>query len=127
MTTALKWDDLGGGKEMLDWFGGKHRFHDALLKEVVLAANGNGSLGISTFITTDKTDEKGFLISEKHAEVILTLRGIKTVNITDLDMMPGIILSLDISLYKIDWWASYGVNGTILAAHLEFKLMPKSG
>ncbi|UHS57023.1 hypothetical protein [Agrobacterium vaccinii] len=114
---------------MLDWFSGTHQFHDALLQELVIRGDGTGSLRINTSILTDAVDENGFLISEKHADVILNLGGIHTVNLTDLDMMPGIILMLDItqtgSLFKIEWAASYGVNGHIIARHLDFSLTPK--
>ena len=129
MRESSIWHSIAGGREMLDWFGGTHQFHDALLQELVIRADSTGSLRINTSILTDAVDENGFLISEKHADVILNLGGIHTVNVTDLDMMPGIILVLDIiqtdSLFKIEWSASYGVNGHIIARHLDFSLTPK--
>ncbi|XUY25888.1 hypothetical protein RMR21_009760 [Agrobacterium sp. rho-8.1] len=130
MTEHSTWQSLAGGQEMLDWFGGTHQFHDALLQEIVMRGDRTGLMRISTSVITDEVDDNGFLISAKHAEVTLNLGGIQTVNVTDLDMMPAIILVMNIrrtdSLFKIEWSASYGVNGHILAKHLDFSLAPKA-
>ncbi|MFD9897741.1 hypothetical protein [Mesorhizobium sp. NPDC059025] len=67
------------------------------------------------------------LISDKHATVTLALDGLKTIELDDFEM-PAIIFDLQITKvdenYRVEWSASYGVEGFITAKQMRVSLEP---
>jgi hypothetical protein len=120
--------DIPGGKSLLDWFGYVPRFHDAELLDIAFSGRGSGLMRIHTWNMTDKPDAQGDLIIDKHVVVTLALEGISTIDCVGFDMMPGIILNLDITSidrgFRIEWSASYGVSGSISARQMRVALDP---
>jgi len=120
--------DIPGGKPLLEWFGRVPRFHDAKLLEINFSSNGAGLLRIHAWNMTDKVDAKGYFVLDKHAIVTLTLEGVRAINCTDFDMVPGIIFDLEIAKadedFRVEWSASYGVTGLVIAKHARINLAP---
>ena len=116
-----------GEDTLISWFGRMPRFHDAELREVVLSSKGPNLLRILAWNMTDRTDEKGYFILEKHALVTITLDAVTSVNLSDFDL-PGIIFDMAVSRlgdeFELTWTGSYGVAGTIRAKNLSFALEP---
>ncbi|HWE75562.1 MAG TPA: hypothetical protein VG328_20555 [Stellaceae bacterium] len=77
---------------------------------------------------TDKVDAQGYFVLGKHAVVILAPEGASTINCADFDMVPGIIFGLEIAkadeYFRIEWDASYGVNGSITTKQLQITVEP---
>ncbi len=46
---------------------------------------------------TDKVDEHGHFILDRHALVTLALAGVSAIDCEDFDRVPGIILDLEIT------------------------------
>lgn len=120
--------DVPGANALIEWFGRVPRFHDAHLLEITLSSIGPRRLRISTWIMTDKVDDNGYFVLEKHAVVTLTLNFVTSVSLSEFDL-PGIIFDLEISkierMYHVTWTGSYGVNGTLMAKELSFALEPQ--
>ena len=88
--------DVAGAQAVIEWFGRFPLFHDAHLNEIVLSSKGPSWLRIATWNITDKIDDKGYFILEKHAVVVITLHDITSANLGNFNF-PGIILSMRIS------------------------------
>ncbi|WP_144222852.1 hypothetical protein [Mesorhizobium amorphae] len=120
--------DIPGGEALIGWFGCVPRFHDAELLEITFSGKGAGLLRIQAWNVTDEVDAKGYLVPDKHATATLTLDGVTAIHCIDFDMMPAIIFDLEITQveenYRIQWSASYGVAGFIIAKHVRINLAP---
>ncbi|EJK87279.1 MULTISPECIES: hypothetical protein [Rhizobium] len=128
MSSASVMSDIPGGKSLLEWFGREPRFHDAKLLEISFPGNGAGLLRIHAWNMTDELDAKGYFVLDKHAIVTLALEGVSAINCTDFDMVPGIIFDLEITKvdqrFHVEWSASYGVTGLVIAKHARINLAP---
>ena len=58
-----------GLDSLVHWFGRMPRFHDAKLLSIALHSDEPSTLRIHAFQMTDKVDEQGYFILEKHAMV----------------------------------------------------------
>lgn len=67
---------IDGGLDLLDWFGRVPSFHDAEIISLALNRKGDSLLTLHGWIMTDKKDEKGYFVLEKHAVVSFTMREI---------------------------------------------------
>jgi hypothetical protein len=115
--------NVAGERDLIDWFGGVPRFHDAELKEIAPLSTGESRLRVRAWNTTGKVDNKGYFILEKHATVTIALSNVTSINLSDFDL-PGIIFDLKISKiddqFQVSWSGSYGVAGDIKARGLSF-------
>jgi len=120
--------NLPGGRALIEWFGGAPRFHDAELLELTFSNKGSGLMRLHAWNMTDQVDDEGYFINDKHAIVTLLLEGVRSINCVDFDMKPGIIYDLKITavdeLYRVEWSASYGLEGSITAKGVQINLMP---
>ena len=113
--------------KLVHWFGQMPRFHDAKLLNIALHSNEPSMLRIHAFQMTDKVDEQGYFVLEKHAVVTLSLEEVTSVSLTDLNL-PAIIHDLHImdvsDGVEITWSSSYGVEGTLTAKRVSIALQP---
>ncbi|WP_105415168.1 hypothetical protein [Neorhizobium sp. T25_27] len=128
MTTESMLHDIPGGKAVVEWFGRAPRFHDANLLELTFSGKGAGLLRIHAWNMTDKVDSEGYFVLEKHATITLALEGVSSIECANFDMVPGIILALEITKpgehFRIEWSASYGANGLVTARQVQIGLTP---
>lgn len=124
--------DIPGGKALIDWFGRVPRFHDGELLEVVLSGTGKGTglLRIHAWNMTDEVDAQGYVVLDKHAVVTLALEGVSRVDCTDFDMVPAIILDMQVTRsgehVRVEWDASYGLYGSVTASHMQISFEPET-
>lgn len=120
--------ELPGGEELLAWFGRVPSFHDGELLEIAFFGKGQALMRIHAWILTDKVDDQGHLITDRHAVVTFALDGVNTIECRDFDMVPGIILDLDVTRVeeglRFEWSASYGVGGAVTARQARITLEP---
>jgi hypothetical protein len=94
---------------------------------IALHGSEPSTLRIHAFQMTDKVDQKGYFVLEKHAVVTLSLQEVTSVSLTDFNL-PGIIHDLHIRSVsdgvQITWNSSYGVDGTLTAKRLSIDLLP---
>ena len=67
---------IEGANDILDWFGFLPSFHDSTIIKIEFE-NGNGVLEVAAFRMTDKTDERGFFVLDRHAIVTFHLTKVR--------------------------------------------------
>lgn len=119
---------LPGAQALADWFGRVPDFHDAELLDIEFSGKGCGRIGIHAWNMTSEVDARGYFVVDRHAMVTLLLEGISAIDLSDFDMMPGIILALEVARegekFRIEWDASYGVTGAVVARQVRVVLEP---
>ena len=130
---------LPGGAEVVDWFGAAPSFHDATLERLELA-NNSATLMLAAFRMTDKVDDRGFVVLDKHALVTIVLRRVSGISLQG--DAGSIVSSLTIGPvefesewrsvpgpaigdFQISWESSYGLEGLLFAPELSLSLQPK--
>jgi hypothetical protein len=88
--TNTTFSEIPGGQTLIDWFAHVPRFHDANLLEITLASKGTSTLRIHAWRMTDKVDDRGYYVLDKHVVVAIDLEEVTYVALTDFNL-PGII------------------------------------
>jgi hypothetical protein len=123
-------DEIPGAGELSDWFGGFPSFHDGYA-QLQLSGDGIGWLKVRAARMTDRLDENGRFVLEKHFIATLFFEGIVSVSLTDF--MPGemIIGQLDFrktnDVLEVDFDTAYGLAGTISARRIRIEFTPIEG
>jgi len=119
--------EVPGGAELIAWFGFVPRFHDANLLEIELRSKSESRLRIHAWRMTNVVDEEGYYVLDKHAVVTITLHRVTSVDLSDFSK-PGIIAGLELTktngAFDLKWDGSYGVDGSIQAEQISFRLEP---
>ncbi len=117
---------IEGVNKVVQWFGEWPSFHDAEIIELYLVRYGTSILKIHTWNTTDKVDDKGYYITEKHAIVVFNL-----IEVTDLELYhfsQNVIFELGIEKtkqgYKITLAPCYGLTGFLEAKNIIIDIQP---
>ena len=122
--------DIPGGNTLIEWFGRVPHFHDGYLPDITVSGSGGGTglIRIHAWNMTSEVDARGYLILDKHAVVTMALEGVNRINLTDLDMVPAIIFSMEFTKSGehvcIEWDTSYGLSRSITAKHVQVSLTP---
>jgi len=67
---------IPGGPELLAWFGRPPSFHDAEIVNLQLNRRAPSTVAIHTWTMTDRVDQRGYFILDRHAVVTFTLEDI---------------------------------------------------
>lgn len=130
---------LPGGAEVVDWFGFAPSFHDATLERLELA-NNSATLVLAAFRMTDKVDDRGFAVLDKHALITIALRRVSGISLSG--DAASIVSSLTIAPvrsesrwrsvpgpaigdFQISWESSYGLEGALFAPELLLSVQPQ--
>jgi|GEM_PF-1567265 len=130
---------LPGGAEVVDWFGFAPSFHDATLERLELA-NNTATLVLAAFRMTDKVDDQGFFVLDKHALITIVLRRVSGISLSG--DAASIVSSLTIAPvrsesrwhsvpgpaigdFQISWESSYGLEGALFAPELLLSVQPQ--
>ena len=135
---------LPGGQAVIDWFGFCPSFHDATLDSAAIAG-GNASLTLKAFRMTDRIDEKGYFILDRHAQVVIHMRRVTGLSLTG-DTVSIIseltVRRLPATPDRSEWptcegpaagdievafGTSIGLTGSFYAKDVEFELFPAEG
>jgi hypothetical protein len=120
-------DEIPGAAELSDWFGGFPSFHDANA-QLQLTGEGTGWLKVSGARMTNRVDENGYFILEKHFVATLFFEEIKSISLSDF--MPGQMIIGQLDFKKIDdaieigFDTAYGLAGTISAGRIRIVFEP---
>lgn len=117
-----------GGQALIDWFGYVTHFHDGELLEIKLVSNGSSTLRIRTWRTTNKVDERGYFVLDKHVLVTISLEEVTHIGL-DHFSLPGIIHNLQMTStdpgFQLTWTGSYGVEGVLGAGRVRIEFTPE--
>jgi hypothetical protein len=67
---------IPGGPELLAWFGRVPSFHDAEIVRLDLNRRAASTLSIHAWNTTDRVDERGYFVLDRHAVVTFALEDV---------------------------------------------------
>ncbi|WP_245447173.1 hypothetical protein [Methylobacterium sp. 17Sr1-1] len=132
---------LPGGQAVIKWFGFCPSFHDATLDGITIAG-GNASLTLGAFRMTDRTDEEGYFILDRHAQVVIHMRRVTGLSLTG--DAASIISELTVRRLpatpdrsewptctgpaagdiEVAFGTSIGLTGSFYAGDVEFELRP---
>ena len=73
--------EIEGGPELLAWFDGEPRFHDAEIVGLNLRRRAESTLDIHFWTATGVVDDRGYFILDNHVVVTFVLK-----DITDLEL-----------------------------------------
>ena len=114
--------DVEGAQQLIDWLGFVPSFHDAELLDIELFSNRSGRLRLHAFRMTDKVDDKGYFILDRHVLVTVTLEEVRAISLDYFDL-TGTISQLHIlragKRFRVEWQSSYGVHGDIVAKNVR--------
>ena len=139
-TDKALFSSLPGGRAVIDWFGFCPSFHDATLESITIA-NGSASLTLRAFRITDRTDETGCFILDRHTQVVIRLRHVTGLSLAG-DAMSIIseltVRRLPATPDRSEWptcegpadgdievafGTSIGLTGSLYAKEVEFELL----
>jgi len=124
--------DIPGGTELIDWYGFVPNFHDGLVLSVTLASDGPGEIRIHTWRMTDRTDERGYIILDKHAVVTFSLEDIRAVdfrNFNEPTAIHDLLLTAAEGGFEIQWinvcgHGGPGIEGSVTARRVGVSFVP---
>jgi Immunity protein 50 len=118
---------IEGAAALLEWYGGMPSFHDSNVLDFSIDGNGSGRMSVQAFSTTDRIDEKGFFILDKHVIVTFLMDGITSVELSGF-MQGAILFALDISKdqdgFEMSIESSYGFGGSLKMQKLRMEFRP---
>ena len=119
---------IPGAAELIQWFGKFPHFHDANVEELHVRGDGSGTLRIKSWRMTDRVDEKGYFVLEKHFVATFQLMGISHVELSEFQPGQAILFSLEINEsdtgFELVLESSYGVSGSIRLQALQLTFEP---
>lgn len=119
---------IPGGQALIAWFGFVPNFHDAKLQSISIVNGGPCTLRIRAFRMTDRVDDRGYFVLDKHVVVTMTLTAVSHVLLTSFDLVGG-IFDLQITVteggYEIAWTGVCGGDdGLLRAKQVQIDLQP---
>ncbi len=125
-TLRPEWlDEVPGASELFDWFGYWPDFHDSEVLSIHLDRSGTSSVRVHAFDTTDKVDEKGYFVAQKHVIVSFLLENVLTCDLKWFDTQNAVF---EIALVRTEdgfdlcLEYSHGVCGTITAGNVRIEM-----
>jgi len=119
--------EIKGAKELIEWFGEWPSFHDAEIVELHLNRQGDSFLKLRTWRMTNKVNDKGYYIHEKHAVITFTLFNIKELDLSGFSGQ-NVISSLSLEQiaegYKLEMHLCYGLAGILVAQNISVEFQP---
>src|SRR6266571_6217124 len=116
-----------GAQDLHDWFGYWPRFHDAEIVSLHLNRRGPSSLLIHTWEMTNKVEERGFYVLEKHVLVEFVLEDILELELGGFSNQ-NVVFGLDLKKKDAGFVCTldpcYGLAGTIEAEKISIRLKP---
>ena len=126
-TLPIELSELGGARELCNWFGYWPDFHDAEVVSISLNRSGVSRVSIYTWEMTDKTDKDGYYVQAKHVLVDFSLESIVDLNLNGFshqNVIAGLTIENTKNGYRFTLDPCYGVSGVIEAAKASIRLRP---
>jgi hypothetical protein len=73
--------NIDGAAELEGWFGYWPNFHDAEITSIVLNRTGTSTLSVHTWEMSDKVDNLGYYILQKHVLVDFEMTGVSNLQL----------------------------------------------
>ena len=118
---------ITGANALAVWFGSWPSFHDAEIHELHLDRQGVSWLKVHTWRMTDRVDDKGYYVLEKHVMVTFSLKRVETLVLDGFShqnviselvieqVHDGVVMTLE---------PCYGLSGMIEAKEMSIEFTP---
>jgi hypothetical protein len=127
MSLADELQAIVGAQELHDWFGYWPTFHDAEIVSLHLKRRSPSSMLIHTWEMTNKVDERGFYVREKHVVVEFVFEDISGLDLSGFshqNVIFGLELEKKTAGFVMTLDPCYGLAGTIEAKNISIRLKP---
>jgi len=119
---------IPGLEELVAFYGYFPSFHDAEVISLILNETGASRFTIHTWDMTDREDDEGYGVTEKHAQGTFIMKGIEDLRLIEFNnhqnVLGGVFLDRVEHGYKLDLDASVGLRGTIIAKQIRIEFEP---
>ena len=122
-------EQIPGARALHDWFGYWPSFHDAEVVSISLNRESDSTLSVHTWQMTDRVDERGFYVLQKHVKVEFTLNDISALELSgfnDQNVLFGLVLSQGPEGYELQLDPCYGLAGSITAKRIAIQIEPQT-
>lgn len=120
--------DAPGWPDVVEWFGGPPRFHDAEVLSIDLRRWPEPStVRVHAFRMTAETDSRGYFILDRHAVVTFELACITEFDMNEWNhqnVLDSLELEHDGDGLLLVFNPAYGIGGDIRATGLNIRIQP---
>lgn len=120
-------DQLPGGAELCNWYGGVPSFHDAEIIELRLHRTEPSSLRIRTWKMTGNVDDEGMFVIEKRMVVAFILEEITDLELSGFNqqnVIDGLFVSQNSAGFQLVLEHIWGLSGSITAQRIKIEFEP---
>jgi hypothetical protein len=136
------YEGIPGGLDLVTWFGHVPGFHDAEIVSLMLNRGAPSAINIHAWNTTQQTDERGFLVLEKHAVVTFVFEDIIDLHLDGFSCQ-NVIFGLQLrvvaehpdrgaldgrdappSIYEMELEPCFGLSGIIRCRKISVQVVP---
>ena len=122
-------EHIAGADRLTSRFGGWPSFHDAEVVRLVLdrrGANGpSADLVVHAWLKTDKVDDRGYYVREKHTLVRFFFERITAIELSEFNHQ-NVLFGLDVAeemvegerAFRVTLDSSYGLSGSLVCGHI---------
>ena len=133
--------EIPGGQELLTWFEGQPRFHDAEIVRLELRRRSESTLDIHFWVGTGEVDARGYFVLHKHVVVTFVIDEIVDLELDGFNHQ-NVIYNLELRHpknrperapyglgmspddYEIELEDCYGMSGFIRCKKVSIRLTP---
>jgi hypothetical protein len=135
--TETLYQNIQGGKELVDWFGIVPSFHDAEILSLHLDRSEGARLTLYGWITSDALDEQGYFVNNKRATVTFTFKEITDLKLDEFNqqnVINGLALSrhseknengTELGEVQLTLNHCFGLSGYLRGRGLSVNFVPK--
>ena len=127
-TLTPKWlTEVSGASELFDWFGYWPDFHDSEVLSIHLNRSGTSIVRVHTFETTERVDESGFFVTQKHVIASFLFEDILDCDLkwfNNQNALLGMRLVREDDGFDLRMQAAHGVEGSVNARSVRIELTP---
>ena len=133
--------EIPGGSDLIAWFGGEPRFHDAEIVSLTLRRRSDSTLNVHFWTSTAEVDDRGYFVLGQHVVVTFAIEEIRDLEIEGFNHQ-NVIYGLRLlrgrdrpdrepyttgtspSDYEIELEDCFGMGGLIRCQKISIRLTP---
>jgi hypothetical protein len=119
-----EFEHLPGGAELCKWYGGVPSFHDAEIIDFHLHRSAPGRFRVHAWQMTDRVDEAGCYVLEKHLVVTFVLEeviGLELAGFNHQNVIDGVSIKRNSDFYELVFEHCWGLSGSVHARRISIE------
>jgi hypothetical protein len=106
--TSSALSTIPGGQSLIEWFGRVPHFHDAEVLDISIEAKTPSFVKTHAWVMTDKVDDRGYFVTERHAIVTISLDEVTYIALSNFNVLLASFSILRCRASKMDF-RSFGL------------------